>query len=152
MLAFPADEHECGPYWHESGELDTGRGGSLSEEEVDLMELGAGLYRLANRLWGPFTGLRLYWGDEFFAEPTVDNELILTRVAMPRKFKHYQFLGSGPFNNDNPIAQSVHRYGGGWETVAMGMLTLTVPAQAVAGFEQEMEVKKLIPGIFRLAT
>lgn len=150
VLVFPADEDGYGPFWNESGELDVRRVGSQSEEEVDLVELGGGLYRLANRLLGPFTGLRLYWGDEFFAEPAADNELILSRVAMPRMFKHYQFMASGPLSNDNQIAQIIHSHGGGWEAVAMGMLTITVPANAVVDFEQEMEDKNLIPGIFQL--
>lgn len=150
VLAFPADEDGCGPFWNEFGEMDTDRGGSQTEEKVDLVELGGGLYRLATKCFWPFSGLSLNWGDEFFAELGADNELVFLGIAMPRKFKHYQFMASGPFNNDNPIAQIVHQYGGGWETVAMGILTLTVPAQAVADFEQEMEENKLIPGVFRL--
>lgn len=150
VLSFPADKDGVGPFWQESGELDLSLGTEQAEEDVALVNIGADHYLLACRHSGPFSTLRLHWGDEFMAERTADNALILTRIIAPRKFKHYRFVASEPFNNDNPIAQVVHRHGGGWETVAGGMLTLTVPSHAAADLEREMEENKLIPGVIRL--
>jgi hypothetical protein len=150
VLLFSSDEDGCGPFWHENGELDLSRSNDQFDDEVALVELGADQYRLVCRYLEPLSGLRLHWGDEFVAERMTNNELILKRIVVPQKFKHYQFIASASFNNDNPIAQIVHRHGGGWGAVAGGILTLTVPAHTAANFEREMEEKKLIPGIFRL--
>lgn len=149
VLHFPAGEDWCGPVWDETGELDLSQTSVQTDEPVDLVELGNNRYRLSERVLGPFSGLHLYWGDEFIAERSEGNELVLTRVIEPRMFKHYRFISSD-IKNDKPIAQCVHRYEGGWETVANGMLTLTVPANAATDFEREIVEKGIVPVGLRL--
>jgi hypothetical protein len=149
-LFFMAD-HECvGPYWNELGELDASRGQQSTDEDIAAVSLGTDRYRLAERCYGPFSALRLHWGDEFLASPQGDNELALQKVLTPRKFMHYRFLASGVFNNENPVAQLLHSLGGGWETVAGGMLTLTVPAEMSDEFLQRMKSERLQPGVITL--
>ena len=69
---------------------------------------------------------------------------------MPRAFEHYRFVTSSGFTNDGPIATIVHQVGGGWETVASGMLTLTVPILRAGEFRQLMNAAELLPGVLRL--
>ena len=64
---------------------------------------------------GPFSGLRLYWGDEFNAEKGEDGTLRLTSICMPRPYVHFRFLTSGGFNNEHQLARHLHSLGGGWE-------------------------------------
>ena len=134
-LCFPTDEDEIGPYWLESGDLDTSQGSSRSCEKVEVVNLGNSRYRLAFK-GGPFSGLRLNWGDEFVAEETGIDRLQLLRVTTPLTYKHYQLLVPRGFDNENPLARLVHRFGGGWECIAGGILTLTVPSTRAADFEQ----------------
>ncbi|MBP8902252.1 MAG: hypothetical protein KBG41_06505 [Thiobacillaceae bacterium] len=42
-------------------------------------------------------------------------------------------------DNEEPLAVLVHRFDGGWETVAGGMLTLSVPAGVATDFAREAE-------------
>jgi len=50
---------------------------------------------------GPFSRLRLYWGDEFNAGKGVDGTLRLTSVCVSRPYTHFRFLTSGGFRNDH---------------------------------------------------
>lgn len=150
LLRFPADEHGVGPYWLESGEMDERRHTDDSEEEVECVPLGGNRYRLACQECGPFSALRLHWGDEFFAETENGFDLVLTRIAMPMKFVHHRFIASGKFTNENPIATILHACGGGWETVAEGMLTLTIPVNAEEEFLRQMQANDLCPGVIGL--
>ena len=149
-LIFPLDRECAGPGWLESGELVVTLGGEDEAEDIEAVSLGGSRYRLAERCFGPFSSLRLHWGDEFFADLSQENRLNLTKVVVPRPFAHYRFLGSGGFNNTNPIAELVHEVGGGWETVAVGMLTLTVPVLRAQEFQFKMNAAGLLPGVLRL--
>ena len=144
-LCFPADEDGAGPYWLESGELDTSQGGTRSCEKIEVVILGNGRYRLAYKGGGPFSGLRLNWGDEFVAEERGKGKLDLLRVNTPPGYKHFQLMVSRDFNNESPLAQLVHRFSGGWETIAGGMLTLTVPTSTASAFVEAAQQAKLIP-------
>jgi len=150
-LRFPSDEDGVGPYWLATGEMDGSRHDSDSVENVECVALGDNRYRLAIQAEGPFSGLRLHWGDEFFAESGNGCDLVLTRVAMPRKFVHHRFMASGKFTNENPIATILHACGGGWETVAVGILTLTVPVETAAEFMRQMQANDFCPGVIGLS-
>ena len=149
-LIFPLARDCVGPDWLESGELVRKNGWEPEIEEIEAVSLGGNRYRLAERCLGPFTSLRLYWGDEFFADRSQGNKLNLTKVVVPRTYEHYRWLISAGFKNENPIAELVHEVGGGWETVAVGMLTLTVPALRVQEFHSRMNAAGLLPGLLTL--
>ena len=148
-LVFPADEDSIGPFWNERGELDVKRGPDWSEEDVAVVPLGEKRYRLAVRMMGPFSALKLHWGDEFMAEPTGGDELTLRSVIMPQRFAHFCFPVGG-FGNLHPLAEHLHAMGGGWELVAEGMLTLTVPAERSPEFEHLMHEQGLAPGVIAM--
>ena len=133
-LRYPVDEDDLGPYWLESGELIAGAVGQVWER-IEAVDLGAGRYRLACKVNAPFSGLRLNWGDEFVAEEVGRNRLQLLRVVTPPAYEHYQLLVPRGFDNENPLARLAHSFGGGWECIAGGMLTLTVPSTRAADFE-----------------
>ena len=144
-LCFPADEDGVGPYWLASGELDASQGSSRSCEKVEVVILGNGRYRLAYKGGGPFSGLRLNWGDEFVAEEKGKEKLELLRVTTPPDYKHFQLMVSRGFNNESPLAQLVHQFSGGWETIAGGMLTLTVPTSMASDFVEAAQQANLMP-------
>jgi hypothetical protein len=126
VLEFPADGDSGGPFWNADGQLDFARCKEWDQEDVGVVPLGGNRYRLAERRMGPFSGLRLYWGDEFNADKGDEGTLRLTSVCVPRSFAHFRFLTSGGFNNEHQLARHLHSLGGGWEAVAGGMLTLTM--------------------------
>jgi hypothetical protein len=147
-LHFPVGP-EGGPLWDDQGKVDLSRCPEITDEEVSVVDLGAGRYRLAERCYGPFSELRIYWGDEFTAEKQSNGSLILQQVILPRRFQHYRFIRSG-FNNDDPVAGIVHGLEGGWETVAKGMLTITIPRFQANEFGRLLHEQQLIPGVLSL--
>ena len=149
-LVFPPDRSGVGPCWLESGELVCADDVETEAEDIEAVPLGSNRYRLAERCFGPFTSLRLYWGDEFFADRPQGNTLNLTRVVVPRVYQHYRFMASKGFSNASPIAELVHDVCGGWETVAIGMSTLPVPALRAQEFQSKMSAAGLLPGVLRL--
>ncbi len=76
--------------------------------------------------------------------------LRLTSVCVPRPYAHFRFLTSGGFNNEHQLARHLHSLGGGWEAVAGGMLTLTVPAERASELKRLMYVEGLAPGVLPL--
>lgn len=150
VLEFPVDDDSGGPFWHNEGQLDLVRCKEWDQEEVGVVPLGGNRYRLAERQMGPFSGLRLYWGDEFNADKGVDGKLRLTSICIPRPYAHFRFLTSGGFSNEHQLAQHLHSIGGGWETVAGGMLTLTVPVERASELKRLMYVEGLAPGVLPL--
>ena len=150
VLEFPADEDSGGPFWNNDGQLDLVRCKEWDQEEVGAIPLGGNRYRLAERQLGPFSGLRLYWGDEFNADKVGKGKLRLTSVCVPRPYAHFCFLTSGGFNNEHPLARHLHSLSGGWETVAGGMLTLTVPLSSAGELQRWMYEKELAPNVTRL--
>ena len=150
VLEFPADDDSGGPFWNDDGQLYLVRCKEWDQEEVGVVPLGGNRYRLAERQLGPFSGLRLYWGDEFNADKGEDGTLRLTSVCVPRPYAHFRFLTSGGFNNEHQLARHLHSLGGGWEAVAGGMLTLTVPAERASELKRLMYVEGLAPGVLPL--
>lgn len=151
VLQYPTDGDSGGPFWNDQGELDLTRGAEWEDEEVGVVSLGSGRYRLTERLMGPFSTLRLYWGDEFTADKLADGTLRMASVIVPRRFVHFRFITSGPhFSNDHPLAKHLHAMGGAWETVAGGMLTMTLPAEHGTEFQRLMYEEGLAPGVLPL--
>jgi hypothetical protein len=146
-LIFPSIDG-IGPYWGDDGQLVHQPVDELASEEIEAVQLGPACFRLACRCEGPFSGLRLHWGDEFTATPASGGSLTLTRVVTPQPYVHHRFLGSTSFSNDMPAAKLVHDLGGGWETVAVGILTLTVPAE----HSEEFQCRLASTGIMNGAT
>lgn len=132
-LSFPTTDLS-GPYWDDDGEIIRCFDSELEVEDIEAVRIQGGHYRLAERCSGPFSILRLHWGDEFLATIDCDGRLNLLRVVMPQPFVHHRFVTSSPFNNDHPTAALLHKLGGGWEAVAGGVLTLTVPAACATEF------------------
>jgi hypothetical protein len=149
-LVFPLGHDIAGPFWLDSGDLVRLDSSENEAEDIEAVSLGRNRYRLAEQCFGPFSSLRLHWGDEFFAERSQGNTLNLTKVVVPRTYEHYRWLISGGFKNEKPIAELVHEVGGGWETVAVGMLTLTVPAVRAQEFRSRMNAAGLLPGLLTL--
>jgi hypothetical protein len=54
-------------------------------------------------------------------------------------YQHYSLIVPRRLDNEEPLAVLVHRFDGGWETVAGGMLTLSVPAGVATDFAREAE-------------
>ena len=99
---------------------------------------------------GPFSCLRLHWGDEFIATTAEVGSLSLVSVVVPRPYVHHRFLAPTVGNNDLPEAAFVHELGGGWESVAGGVLTLSVPAARSSEFLMRLAVAGIAPGALRL--
>lgn len=136
-LVYPVDGKGEGPFWDAQGSIDA-RCQQWEDEDVSVVILGQGRYRLAEKEFGPFSSLGLHWGDEFFAQDEGDGTLRLLSVAMPRRFTHYRFWAcGGRLNNEHPLAELLHGLGGGWECVAQGLLTLTVPVEHSPVFQSQ---------------
>ncbi len=136
-LRFPCNEHGVGPILLDTGETDASRCTEHSDEPIAAVALGNDRYRLAERCAGPFSGLTFNWGDEFIAMAVEGGTLVFERLVLPRAFLHWRMIGSSGFSNENPFAQLLHRYGGGWESIAGGLLTFTVPAASTEQFAEE---------------
>ena len=148
-LSFPAIDG-VGPTWREDGELIGALGDEHATEGIEAVEIGPGQYRLVCRSAGPFSGLRLHCGDEFIATAGARSLLTLTGVMAPQPYAHQRFLTPTTFSNQHPAADLVHELEGGWESVAGGMLTLTVSAARSAEFLRRMTEAGIAPEILRL--
>lgn len=136
LLRYQLGSDESGPKWSPSGSI-VDKCGEIEIEPIEAVSLGNDLYRLAEICNGPFSFLQLRWGDEFFADLTLGNELAITGVKTPLSYQHYQLITSRAFSTDDPLSDVVHQFSGGWEVVAVGMLTITVPMLQVEPFELE---------------
>lgn len=163
LLVYPSRGDEGGPHWSDTGDLIDPEDAEVTEESIQAVPLGKGRYRLAARCDGPFSALRLNWGDEFEAEETEPGTLELQRVVMPQHYAHlrcssdadlvperataftmpYFTSGCLKFSNDHPIAQLVHALHGGWESMSGGILTFTIPQANLPIFWREMQARDL---------
>lgn len=132
VLLYPVRSGEIvGPHWLDDG---IPFAGDYDEEPILAVPLGGVRYRLAERCGGPFSCCLLRWGDEFEADAEGDT-LTLRRVVMPAAYQHYFWVTSGGGLEDTALGDLLHRYGGGWEVVAGGMLTVSVPVTNLEAFE-----------------
>ena len=166
LLVYPSRGAEGGPHWSDTGDLIDPDDAEVTDESIQAVPLGKGRYRLAARCDGPFSALRLNWGDEFEAEETEPGTLELQRVVMPQQYVHlrcasdadlvperatayampYFTAGCLNFSNDHPIAQLVHDLHGGWESLTGGILTFTIPQANLPVFWREMQARSLTLG------
>lgn len=127
-LSFPVDERDEGPWCDEQGLPITFKDGKVEVVEIMAVPLGRQMFRLAeNPIFEPLT--ELMWGDEFEADETSDGQLLLRRVVLPKRFRHDFSVIGGPLTQGHPISNRIHELEGGWETVAGGLLTVTVPSE-----------------------
>jgi hypothetical protein len=66
-LSFPLGSDLAGPFWTDAGELLRPDGIETEVEDIEAIVLGNDRYRLTEQCMGPFSSLRLHWGDEFIA-------------------------------------------------------------------------------------
>lgn len=163
LLVYSANDEEGGPHWSDTGDLIAPEDAEVTDESIQAVPLGKGRYRLAARCDGPFSALRLNWGDEFEAEETEPGILKLQRVVMPQHYAHLRCASDADlvpeqataftlpyfttdrikFSNDHPIAQLVHALHGGWESMPGCVLTFTLPKAHLAIFWQEIQARSL---------
>jgi hypothetical protein len=117
----------------------------VAEESVPLVDLGGGLFRLAEKMDGPFSALPMRWGDEFFALESSESRLRFQRMDIPQKFSHLRLLLSGPFEPDGKARELIHQQGGGWKVVAGGILTATVPVEKEQALAQSLRDANAFP-------
>lgn len=128
----PSSDEADGLAWDAAGRVVVDEEPHWEVEDVDLVDLGNGRYRIA--VPALFSSISLDWGDEFLGEVTGDAQVTIRAVVLPLCFRHYRWISSGPMDRGNSLAELVHRLGGGWATVAGGMWTLTVPESMVDAF------------------
>lgn len=163
LLMYPSSDDQGGPHWLDTGDLIDQEDAGDEQETIAAVPLGKGRYRLAERRDGPFSALRLNWGDEFEAVETEPGILELQRIVMPQPYAHLRCssdLDLVPeratayamphfttarikFNNHHPLAQLVHELQGGWESLPGSVLTFTLPKAKLAVFWQEMQARGL---------
>lgn len=144
-LSFPCDEDGGGPHLQADGSIDADRCKEQSSEPVVAVSLGNGHYRLAERCAGPFSGLSIDWGDEFIATEIEESQLLFEQLVMPRRFVHWHIIGSSGSSNTHPFAELLHRFGGGWESIAGGMMTFTVPSDCIQKITAEADRLGILP-------
>lgn len=134
-LIFACNSDEAGPFWNDDGSVIRYPDGSIQSTTVQLVELGASRYRLAQNpiFEAPTT---LHWGDELIASQNENCELVLTTIVIPRRFSHLSTISSPEVNSGSSISNKIHELGGGWESVMGGLLTVTLPAEKWADFNE----------------
>lgn len=134
-LVFPCNSDEEGPFWNDDGSLISFTDGGVQSTTVRLVELGAGRYRLAENpiFEAPTT---LHWGDELIASQNENCELELLSVVVPQRFRHLSTVSSPEVSSESSISNKIHELGGGWESVMVGLLTVTLPAEKWADFNE----------------
>ena len=137
LLKFPIGADGTGPIWSVTGSLLESDNEEIESEPIESVPLGNNLFRLSELCNGPFSCLQLRWVDEFFAETNGRNELTFRGLKMPLSYQHYFLITAGGFSNDDPLSDVIHRFSGGWEVVAVGILTITVPMLQAKPFELE---------------
>ena len=125
VIRYPAIGDEFGPHFDADGNLEGADGEEFEEEEIPVVDLGGGCYRVGDI--GLLSAPTLHWGDEFLANMK-DGVLELVRL-LPRKFKHYDTIGNAS------SLDVVHQFGGGWAQELMCLL-ITIPLDQAEAFER----------------
>lgn len=125
MIRYPVIGNELGPQFDAEGNVLGADGKDFEEEELNVVDLGGGCYRVGDN--GMFSAPTLHWGDEFLAK---ENDGVLELVKLlPRKFKHYGTIGNAS------SLDVVHQFKGGWAQELMCLL-ITIPLDQVEAFER----------------
>jgi hypothetical protein len=127
MIRYPVIGDELGPQFDAEGNVLGADGQEFEEEELNVIDLGGGCYRVGSD--SMFSAPTLRWGDEILA--TEKNGVLELVKLLPRKFKHYNSLSFGTGFD------VVHRFGGGWAQELMCLL-VTIPLDQAEAFEQEI--------------
>lgn len=134
-LSFPCNADGEGPFWNNDGSLIVYPDGSIQSTNLRVVELENGRYRLAeNPIFEAL--ITLFWGDEFVAMRHGSNFLELTSVVIPQQFRHQSYSSSFGITSGSPMSNKIHELGGGWETVMGGLLTISLPSQSWADFNE----------------
>lgn len=130
VIRYPLIGGEPGPHFDADGNVEGADGDEVEEEELNVVDLGGGRYRVGNNCM--FSAPTLHWGDEFLANEK-DDVLEIVKL-LPPKFKHYCTVGKA---GNLDVA---HRFGGGWAEELMCLL-VTIPLDQAEAFEREIEYK-----------
>lgn len=134
-LASPCNAEGEGPFWNDDGSLIVYPDGSFQSTTLRVVDLGSERYRLAENpiLEAPTT---LFWGDEFVATRHENKFLEIKSIVVPQQFKHVSSMSSYGITSDSPMSNKIHELGGGWETVMGGLLTISLPVNSWADFNE----------------
>lgn len=132
-LWYRASKDNDGPFWTHTGQLVVSEDDLEWSEEVSVVDLGQGRYRLA-RYEDVFSQLRLHWGDEFIGSTKDGQNIQLEKVMTPESFTHFQSINSGPINESGGLSKLIHSLGGGWECSMGGVWLITIPTNQVQNF------------------
>ena len=141
-LWYQVSQDNDGPFWTNTGQLVTSDDYLEWSEEVSVVDLGQGRYRLA-RCEDVFSQLRLHWGDEFYGSTEDGQNIHLEKVMTPEPFTHFQSINSGPINESGGLSKLIHGLGGGWEC-SMGCLWwISIPTIQAQNFLKQISLTGL---------
>ena len=141
-LWFQVNEDEEGPFWTDEGELIASANDSDWCEEVQVVDLGFGHYRLAS-IDDVFSQLRLNWGDEFLGSTEDGINIKLEKVVTPEPYAHFKLIGHGPIDNKSELSKLIHSLDGGWECSFGGMWLISIPSNHSELFIRSGQLKGL---------
>jgi len=133
MVSFPCTSDGEGPFWDMDGSLINLPNGYRECSRLLMVALGNDMYRIAANpfLEAPTT---LNWGDEVFARVGYENTLELTKIKTNQRFRHTIWLMQ--IDSEHPLSKKIHEFGGGWECVAGGIVTISIPNENWEEFER----------------
>ena len=135
IVEVDADSEE--PVFSPDGSLTWSSTSLTLEADIKAASLGGERYRVCEHdLFGVGN---LFWGDEFFASCERENRLRLKKILVPQKFRHLSMVIAEPMDIDGELSKLIHKLGGGWESFAGGLLTITIPAENWELFEANMD-------------
>jgi len=132
-LEFAVNETGGGPNWDDQGVPISIATSTQEIVRISAVPVGGNLFRLAkNVFFEPLT--ELSWGDEFHAVEVSTGHLELIGVVLPLKYRHERILMPGSLTDGGMLSFSaflnkIHELDGGWEIVAGGILTVTLPVE-----------------------
>lgn len=132
LLSFPVDSNGEGPFWAQDGSLINSPDGYQECSKLMMVDLGNNSFRIAENpfLEAPTT---LHWGDEVFACLSNENTLELTQINANQRFRHMTTVMR--IDAEHPMSKKIHELEGGWECVAGGLVTITIPSNNWDEFE-----------------
>lgn len=125
VLSFFGNAEDQGPFWTPDGDVIQYPTGSLLTVELEVVDLGGGLFRLAENAWFDYLS-ELHWGDEFFADTIHLGALHIKRISLPLKFDHRMVLGQS-LKINSIESNEIHAAGGGWDSLLNVCTIITLP-------------------------